>query len=62
MGPELVVAMVVLVVGLVGALAWWKLASSIAPYKDKPRTRSRAKGPEPTVIRGFGTSKDDQTD
>ena len=61
MGPEFVVPLVVLVVGAIGAMAWWKLASKVAPYKDNPSKR-KTKGPEPTVIRGFGESKDDRPD
>lgn len=62
MGPEFVVPLVVLVVGALGALAWWKLAANVAPYKDDTHKRPKAKGPKPTVIRGFGESKGDQPD
>ncbi|MCH7961312.1 MAG: hypothetical protein IIC49_03160 [Planctomycetes bacterium] len=64
MGPEIVVPLVVLVVATIGALAWWKLAAKAAPYKDEVAKgrKTGAKGPEPTVIRGFGESKDDRSD
>ncbi len=64
MGPEFVVPIVVLVVGTVGALGWWKLAAKAAPYKDEVSKgrKNKPKGPEPTVIRGFGEPKDDRPD
>ena len=56
---EYVVILLVLIVGTLAALGWWRIAARMAPYDDeKPTRRKRTpRGPEPTVVKGFGDAK-----
>ena len=56
---EYVFILLVLIVGTLGALGWWRIAAKAAPYDDEARKRRKKKprGPEPTVVKGFGDAK-----
>ena len=56
---EYLFILLVLIVGTLGALGWWRIAARMAPYDDETRTRRKRKprGPEPTVVKGFGDAK-----
>jgi hypothetical protein len=53
MGFAVVSAVVILVLGTVIALAWWRIAAKMAPYEDEVRPGGDGDGPGPEVIRGF---------
>ena len=56
---EYVVIPLVLIVGTLGALGWWRIAARMAPYDDEKPARRKGKpqGPKPTVVKGFGGAK-----
>ncbi|MCH7792468.1 MAG: hypothetical protein IID31_09345 [Planctomycetes bacterium] len=56
---EYVVIPLVLIVGTLGALGWWRIAARMAPYDDEKPARRKGKpqGPKPTVVKGFGDAK-----
>ena len=56
---EYVVILLVLIIGALGALGWWRIAARMAPYDDETRTRrtKKPRGPEPTVVKGFGDAE-----
>lgn len=63
LGVLLIVASIMLVVGTVVALVWWKLADRIFPGASRSSGqqiklgrdgKATPQGPPPTVIRGYG--------